>query len=211
MKKILMGIKRGILAGICISVAAVAYLSAESAVAGGFLFGLGLLSIYTFNWDLYTGKCCYMVEHPKEYAPQVLTSFIGNMIGTIACGYLIRLSGLHIIETADAAVVTKLGYELYEAFILAIFCGIMMCIAVKGYKAQKTEIGKAIIVLFPVCIFIIAHFEHSIANLFYFSLANAWSGEAVLYIFICALGNLVGCSVLPFLQTLGSKGEAETH
>ncbi len=190
---------KALLAGISISVAAIAYLSADSYLAGGVLFGLGLLSIYVFDWDLYTGKCCFLADNPKKYSPMVLSSFIGNILSVVLMGYLFRLTGVVAIENAEHAVEVKLAYELYQAFVLAIFCGIMMCIAVKGYQTQKTEIGKIFIVILPVTIFILSKFEHSIANLFYFSLANAWSGQSVVYILVCAVGNLIGCSLIPVL------------
>ena len=44
-------------------------------------------------------------------------------------------------------------------------------------------------------IFILSGFEHSIANMFYFEMANAYSLKSLLYILVMAAGNGVGAKV----------------
>ncbi len=192
---------KSILAGFSISLAGVAYLSADSSVVGSLLFSMGLLVIYLFDWNLYTGKCCFIPSDAKTYLPITLVAFIGNLIGTVSFGYALRLTNLDIINHAEEALASKLSHSYIEVFVLAIFCGVMMSIAVLGYKIQKDDFGRYIIVALPIVIFIMAKFEHVVANMFYLSLANSWNFDTVIFIAICAIGNLLGCCIIPFLHS----------
>ena len=193
------------MAGICIGIGGVIYLTTEDHVVGGVLFSLGLLTIYSFGFNLYTGKCCTFLENPKKNIMLILNSLIGNFIGTALVGYTLRLSELSIIEKSVEAVEGKFSHSLLATFILAIFCGIMMSIAVLGYKKQTSDFGRFIIIALPVTIFIAAKFEHSIADMFYISLANKWSISALIFILVCAAGNFVGCNIISVAEKITSK------
>ena len=49
-------------------------------------------------------------------------------------------------------------------------------------------------------IFILSGFEHSIANMFYFSLAGVWSVKAVIYILVMICGNAFGALVFNYIK-----------
>ena len=193
---------KGILAGMSIALAGTFYLSVDNPVIGGVLFSLGLLTICIFGWDLYTGKCCYWIDNPKQNTLILVTSFFGNFIGTYLTALLLRLSGLEIVDKVISIVEHKYSNSYPQTFILAIFCGILMSIAVLGYTKQKDDFGKFIIILLPITCFIIAKFEHVIANMYYLSLANNWTVESFIFLAICAIGNLIGCSLIPFTNIL---------
>ncbi len=201
MKTIKINLIKSILAGIAISVAGVAYLSVDNYVVGALLFSVGLLSIYLFDWNLYTGKCCYVALEPKKYFLVTVIAFVGNLIGAILIGYLIRFSGLSIYQKAVQSVEYKLEHNYLQYLILAFFCGVMMSIAVLGYTKQKDSFGKSVIVILSIMVFILAKFEHVIANMFYISLANMWNLDTIVFVIICAIGNLIGCSIIPILNT----------
>ncbi len=99
----------------------------------------------------------------------------------------------------------KLSHGYIEMFVLAIFCGVMMSIAVLGHKRQKDDFGRFVIVALPIVIFIVAQFEHVVANMFYISLANYWNLETVIFVAICGIGNMLGCCIIPFFN---KKSEA---
>ncbi len=193
---------KSILAGMAISIAATAYLSVENSALGGVLFGIGLITIYMFGWNLYTGKCCYLPESVKINLPITAIAFAGNLIGTAITGYALRLCGLQIVEKAQQALSSKLAHTYIESFVLAIFCGILMSIAVLGYKLQKDDFGRALIIILPITVFIVAKFEHVVANMFYISLANAWGQKTVVFTIICAVGNAIGCCLIPVCQKI---------
>ncbi len=77
---------KSILAGVSISLAGVAYLSVDNSVVGSVLFSMGLLVVYLFDWNLYTGKCCFIPTDTQTYLPIALVAFAGNLIGTALTG-----------------------------------------------------------------------------------------------------------------------------
>ena len=189
---------KAVMAGIAISIGGTIYLTLENHIAGAFLFSIGLFTIYTFGLNLYTGKVCYIPNEKPGFLLTVLIVILGNAAGTVGMGYLYRGTKLvKLVEHTTELVNLKLSDSVYSTFIMAIFCGIMMCIAVIGFQTIKDSIGKHLALILPIMVFILSGYEHSIADMFYFSLADAWNGKALVYIVVIAVGNLVGGSLLP--------------
>ena len=107
-----------------------------------------------------------------------------------------RVSGLS--ETAAGLCETKLGDTPVSVFFLAVFCGILMYVAVDGFK----EKGNPLILFLCVSVFILSGFEHCVANMFYFAMAGAWSAKTVLYLLIMTLGNSVGGMLIPAIKKI---------
>ncbi len=192
---------KAILGGMCISIGGVVYLSTESHVVGAFLFSIGLLTIYTFGLNLYTGKVCYIPAKGLRFLPEVAVVLAGNAVGTVGMGYLLGATKLaKLIPSTQEIVEKKLSDTIVSTFIVAILCGLLMSIAVLGYSKIKDGTGKYLVLVLPVMVFILSGFEHSVADLFYFSLARAWNAKALLYIIIIALGNLAGGVILPLAE-----------
>lgn len=201
--KILM---RAILAGVMISIGGTIYLALENKMLGAFLFSIGLFAICTNGYNLYTGKIGYVIENKLKYLWELLFTLIGNIIGTVSCGYLLSLSriGLNLQEKAKVICEVKLNDNLLSIFILAIFCGIIMYLAVDLYK-KLNDFGKYMGIFLGITVFILAGFEHCVANMYYFSIANMWSWKTVLYILIMIIGNSTGSILLALGNKLGLK------
>ena len=58
-----------------------------------------------------------------------------------------------------------------------------------------------------VMVFILCGFEHCVANMFYFSVANVWSGRTFLYLIVMTLGNSCGGVIIPLCRKLRQKAE----
>ncbi len=199
---------RAVMAGVAISVGGMIYLRAENHVVGAFLFSLGLFTIYTFGLDLYTGKVCMILNKPLKFLSTVLIVYLGNAVGTVGTGYILRATKQsQYIEHASEVVAGKLADNLFSTFIMAIMCGLLMCIAVLGFLNIKDGVGKYLALILPIMVFILSGYEHSIADMFYFSFANVWGGKALLYINVIALGNLVGGCILPLVTKVTSGEE----
>ena len=195
-----------ILAGLCISMGGVCFLTAESRVAGALFFTLGLFIILLFGFNLFTGKVCYVFDNPPRYIFTVLYVWVGNLAGTTLAGYGLRQTRLiSLAEKAEALCETKLNDSLVSIFILAILCNILIYLAVEGYKNAKHDLGRYLAVFLGVSSFVLCGFEHCVANMFYFSMANAWSGRALLYLLVMTLGNACGGVLFPLLRRLHKK------
>ena len=194
---------KGIYAGFMIGIGAIAFLSLENKVLGSFFFSIGLLTICMYAMNLYTGKVGYILINKIEYIYELLLGLLGNFIGTFITGKLILLTRVsNINEKALSLVNIKLNDNLLSIFILSIFCGILMYIAVNNYKKVGTEIGKYIGIFMCVMTFILCGFEHCIANMAYITIANAWSWKALLYVLIMILGNSFGAILIAYFYKL---------
>lgn len=205
-KKYVDSLLKGIYAGFMIGIGAIAFLSLENKVLGSFFFSIGLLTICMYAMNLYTGKVGYILINKIEYIYELLLGLLGNFIGTFIIGKLILLTRVsNINEKALSLVNIKLNDNLLSIFILSIFCGILMYIAVNNYKKIGTEIGKYIGIFMCVMTFILCGFEHCIANMAYITIANAWSWKALLYVLIMILGNSFGAILIAYFYNLYYK------
>lgn len=199
MKKYFKEFVLAILAGLAISIGGTAFLAIENKIVGSLMFTVGLYTIVVNGLFLYTGKIGYLVNEKKEYLLTLLATWLGNLCGTYIGAQLLFFTRMsYISETAATICETKLAQPLYSAFILAIFCGILMYVAVDGYK----QTSNPAILFICVSAFILCGFEHCIANMYYFSMGGGWSLKAVGYLLIMTLGNSVGGMLIPLVKKL---------
>lgn len=186
-------------AGITIGIGGAVYLTLENKVIGAVLFGVGLYTIVLNGLFLYTGKVGDLIsaKDKKAYILQLIFTWIGNLAGTALAAAAISATRIgNLGRTAEVICKTKLTDTPHSILILAVFCGILMYVAVDGFR----EKGNPLILFFCVTVFILCGFEHCIANMFYFSLAGAWSLRAVIYLLLMTLGNSVGGILLPLVK-----------
>lgn len=194
----------GILAGISIGIGGLVFLASDSRVIGALFFTIGLFVVCTHGFSLYTGKVCYALDQKLSYIGTLFLIWVGNFTGCFLTGYLMRLTRLapNLIDKATDICNAKLSGSLLSTFILGIFCNICIYIAVEGYKNNPHEIGKYVALFLGVFVFIIAGFEHCIANMFYFSMAGIFHIDMLIFLIINTLGNAVGGLLFPALTKL---------
>lgn len=199
---------KSVLAGIMIGIGGTIYLSIDNKVVGASLFGIGLFMIVIYGFNLYTGKIGYLVDNFNfKYIKMLVITLIGNFIGTFFVGYILKFTRIYslIHDKAKLLVNVKLDDSLVSILILAFFCGILMYLAVNTYKENK-DISKYLGVFLGVIVFILCGFEHCIANMYYFSVANIWNLNTLLYLLIMILGNSLGGMLIPLCNKVIKKG-----
>ena len=190
---------KSFLAGIMIAIGGTVFLSIENKVIGASLFSIGLLGVLIYNLNLYTGKIGYLITNFNlKYIKELIITLIGNFIGACSVGFILRYTRIYdkIYEKSLILANTKLNDNILSIFILSIFCGILMYYAVNGFKKQ-TDFGKYLVVYLGVAVFILCGFEHCIANMYYFSVADIWSLKTLGYTGIMVLGNSIGSFIIP--------------
>lgn len=202
MKKNIKNLIKGIYAGIMIGIGGTIYLSMSSKVLGAIFFSIGLMMICIFNMNLYTGKIGYIINNKKSYLLELLLSLLGNFIGTYLVAFLINNTRYaYLSETAREISMIKINDSIVSILILAMFCGILMFLAVDNYKKNKIDFAKYLGIFMCVIVFILSGFEHCIANMFYFSLGSVWSTKSLWYILIMIIGNSIGAILINYYKT----------
>lgn len=188
-----------VIGGMLIGMGGTVFLSQANPVVGSFLFAIGLFTIVVFQLQLFTGKIGYLPFQSPAYLIELVITWVGNLIGTGLTALMVRNSRIYsgMAERAASVVDVKLADTCMSIFLLAVFCGMLMFIAVDVYKNVQGSTLRFIGVFVPVMVFILSGFEHVIANMFYFSLAGAWNSRCLLMMLVMTLGNSVGGMLIP--------------
>jgi formate/nitrite transporter FocA (FNT family) len=191
---------RAILAGVSIGLGGCVLLGTmsinpELKWVGAILFSIGLFAVFTFSFDLYTGKVGYMFDNkPWTYGIDLIVMLIGNFVGTLIIGFCMPMADQFVPGFIDAklAMLDTPWVIVMKGFI----CGILMFIAADVYKTKQSYLGAFICV--PV--FILAGSEHSIADMFYFCSAGVFTFDALIFIILVAIGNAIGGVLIPVFK-----------
>ena len=178
----------GILAGMFIALGAYASTVASHGITdpgiqkfvAGIVFPVGLIMVLICGSELFTGNSLLSIAwaQKKISTGQMLRNWfivwIGNFIGAFLIAALIFASGLLSTGTVGGYAVkvaaTKASIGFGPAIASGILCNIIVCLSVWGTYAAKDVTGKVLMGFFPIFAFIIAGFEHCVANMYYFSI-----------------------------------------
>ena len=188
---------KGILSGVLIGIGGTVYLSCDNKYFGSIFFSIALLFICIRNYSLFTGKVGFIINDFSFH--KLLNLFyclLGNATGAIISGLTIKLSFINLYQMSLINCNNKLDQGILQTLIKSIFCGILMYLAIAIYKENKSKIG----ILFSIPVFILSGYEHSIANIFYFTLSGIFSVQLMLYILINIIGNALGSLLFAYLN-----------
>lgn len=198
MKEIIKLITKSILAGVLIALAGIVYLNCSDRVVGSFLFSFGLCLVIILEANLYTGKVGYIKS--VDDLSEVLFMLILNLVSAYLVGLISGMGPMH--DSAVAIVTTKLETEWWITLLKSIGCGICIYGSVEGYKKTKSFIPA----ILGVMCFILAGFNHVVADAFYIGAARFGSLQ---YLLLVAVGNAIGSILIRLLQR-GWKDELPT-
>ena len=173
------------IAGICIALGGVCYLSIDNKIIGAFMFSLGLLTICINEFSLFTGKVCF--ARKLDDIKNLVIIWIGNFIGCSFIAGLVRISKPQLIQKAIEMCNTKSAEGLL-VIPLGVMCNILIFFAVNNYK-QLYDTKKSVLLMMCVAAFILCGFEHCVANMFYFVVAGRFDIE---YLMLNTVGNIIG-------------------
>jgi formate/nitrite transporter len=148
-------------------------------ILSGLLFPGGLTLVVLMGGELFTGNClmCISVLEKQAKLSGVLKNwaavYVGNLAGSLftafACAKFGQMNysggGLAVFTMKLAASKCSLPFE--NAFVLGVFCNILVCFAVLAAMSAKDTAGKVLGLFFPICFFVVCGFEHSVANMYY--------------------------------------------
>lgn len=186
----------GIFAGIFIGFASIASTTAASTIAnpsvaklvGAVVFPAGMSMVLIAGSELFTGNTLIIlaVLEKKISVLRMLKNwlfvYIGNFIGSVLValgvvyGHTPNLFGAGLANSIAAAGATRCNLTFSEALIRGILCNVLVCIAIWMSFAAKNVSGKLLTCFWPVMVFVLCGFEHSVADM-YFGMAALFVAE----------------------------------
>lgn len=202
----------GVYAGLCVVLAAFLYLlfwSLDLRPLGSVLFSVGLIIIVFFGFSLYTGRIGYAYANDRPSLLTLLLTLLGNATAVVVGGYLLsllRFTGWNALFDIAANISSSrsigAGESWYMALINGFGCGVLVFLAVHTHKTAKRMWIKYLGLIFFITAFVVLGTEHCLANMFFFSLGNAWSGPLLLNALIVTIGNSLGAMFAYLLNYL---------
>lgn len=217
----------GIFAGMFIGFAGIASNVASTTVANpsvsrlvsACVFPAGLAMVLIAGSELFTGNNLIIIAvlEKKVKVWEMLKNwffvFLGNTIGTMMVAGMVVYGGTPelfdgaLADKMVASAVSRVNQSFSEAFIRGILCNILVCIAVWAAFAAKTVSGKLLMSFWPIMLFVLCGFEHSVADI-YFGVAGiltateygvaadglTWGTFLLHNLLPVTLGNIVGGS-----------------
>ena len=174
----------------------------------GCIFPAGLAMVGLTGAGLFTG-CCLMSINVLNRAITIgqmirawILVYIGNLAGSILIAWLVAngqvFAGYEeiLIATANAKLL-----EPTVAICRGILCNILVCVGITMASKVNDAGSKVVAMFFPVAAFVIAGYEHSVANMYYFAVAQfVGAGLPIQQILQCNLipvtiGNIIGGAI----------------
>ena len=181
----------GIFAGIYIGFAGIASTTASATIENpsvarllsACVFPAGMAMVLIAGSELFTGNNLIIISllEKKIKLTEMLKNwffvFAGNFIGASFVAVMVVYAGIpglydgRLAEKMVAAALTRVNQTFPEAFARGVLCNILVCVAVWGAFAAKKVSGKLLMSFWPVMLFVLCGFEHSIAD-FYFGVSG---------------------------------------
>ncbi|MUV37655.1 putative transporter [Lentibacillus sp. JNUCC-1] len=155
-----------------------------------------------------------------------LTAYVGNIIGALAVAILIELSG-SLSPSFYPELSEYLSHKMkfiehgwigwFEVLISGILANWLIGMAAFLTTAARDITGKFLGTIFPVILFVAGNFQHSAANMGYFSMGFLATDDYTWYEYIflnllpASIGNLIGGAILvSLLFSFAYKDEIQT-
>ena len=161
----------------------------------GTVFCLGLILCILGGAELFTGNTLMVMAWAarKITLGEILRAwaivYVGNFVGAIGTALLVFLSGQYLGgDGSVASVAVKIGMAksslpFDRALFLGILCNVLVCLAVWLSLGARSTTDKVMAIIFPISAFVVAGFEHSVANMYLIPLAmmiDAFPPEALI-------------------------------
>ena len=185
-------LNKSIFAGIAIGLGCWLFLTIENPIYAALLFSCGLLAVRLYKLNLFTGKTQYLWDKTISIKNYFLI-LLGNLIGISLIVFLSNLIGT---EKVSAIAETKAAQPLFIALSKGIGCGMLMSLAT--YPTSPLWLSS-------ICVlaFILAGFNHCIADFFYLLAGKQFS----INWFFTIIGNVIGGLIFTKFNILLSKDE----
>ncbi|ADL07543.1 formate/nitrite transporter family protein [Thermosediminibacter oceani] len=182
---------------------------------GAMVFPVGLMLVMVCGAELFTGNnlMVFAVLRRKITVNALFrnwaTVYLANFLGSVILAFLVYKSGLlqgNVLYLTFSIAQNKIFQDLIAPFIRGILCNILVVLAVFMATASLDITSKIFSCWFPIMLFVLSGYEHSVANMFFLSLAKFggmdinWAQIFLNNLIPVTLGNIVGGAIIiPFM------------
>ena len=175
----------------------------------GCVFPAGLAMVVLTGTELFTGNCLMSIAllDRRITVPAMLRNwcvvYVGNFIGAAAVAAMAVWGGV-FAGKEEFLIATAMGkiMPVEQAVFRGILCNILVCLGVLMAAAATDAGGKVVSLFFPVAAFVMAGYEHSVANMYYLTAgvlagADLSAADIVLRNLLpVTVGNIIGGAVI---------------
>lgn len=178
-------------------------------ITAGVCFTFGIFAVVVAGADLFTGNI--LMEAPllghkitlQKMLKNWVLIYIFNFLGSICVAlvaYYAELVTPEMTEYLHKMVSSKVSTSFIPLVLKGIGCNFLVCCGVWMSYAARDVMSKYVAAGIPVVIFLVLGFEHSVANMFYFSLSYIMADVSVLGIVSnlipVTIGNIIGGAII---------------
>jgi len=150
-----------------------------SKLLAAMVFPGGLAMVLLAGSELFTGNSLLIIPLLDKQAKisgvlkNWIVVYIGNLVGSLVVAALASYGGTFDAYDSAAGIsvlttaVNKISIPFGQAILRGIMCNFLVCVAVWISFAAKDVAGKVIGIFFPIMLFVVSGFEHSVANMYY--------------------------------------------
>lgn len=178
--------------------------------AGAAVFPVGLILVVVCGSELFTGNnlIALAVMDNKVSIGKMFRNWslvwIGNFIGSLI---LVALVYYGTVLTGDAMsksigiAESKAGIDIMSMILRGILCNIIVVLSVWMATAAQDIVSKIFACWFPIMLFVLCGFEHSVANMFFIPMgmvlgANVTIGAMLSNLVFVTVGNIIGGAII---------------
>lgn len=182
--------------------------------AGAAVFPVGLMLVVIAGAELFTGNnlMTLALVNKKITMSKMLRNWgvvwVANLIGSILLVLIVFYGDILAGDAATKAIAiaeTKASLGVGTMIFRATLCNIMVVLAVWMAASAQDIISKIFACWFPIMLFVLCGFEHSVANMFFIPMgmilgAKVTFAALIKNLVFVTIGNIIGGSIIiPFL------------
>lgn len=182
--------------------------------AGAAVFPVGLMLVVIAGAELFTGNnlMTLAVMNKKITMSQMLKNWvvvwIANLVGSVLLALMVYYGGVLSGDAATKAIgiaESKASLDIMAMVLKGALCNILVVLAVWMAASAQDIISKIFACWFPIMLFVLCGFEHSVANMFFIPVgmflgAQVTISQCAMNLIFVTIGNLIGGAIIiPFM------------
>lgn len=130
--------------------------------------------------------------------------WVANLIGSVALAFIVFYGGVLGGDSATKAIAiaeSKATLDVMTLILRGILCNVLVVLAVWMAASAQDVISKLFACWFPIMLFVLCGFEHSVANMYFIPVgmllgAKVAMGQLLSNLIFVTIGNIIGGAII---------------